>query len=68
MQEYFNHHQEALMTYCQTLVDHRIDHKCPKLLNIPLLNTKYDAAHVPSKTILGRLQPREIENIEISNV
>ena len=47
---------------------HRIDHKYPKLLNIPLLNTEYDAVHIPRKSMIGKLQPLEIGNIEINNV
>ena len=38
------------------------------MLNIPLLNTDCDAAYVPRKTVIGKLQPIEIEDIEISNV
>ena len=49
-------------------VDHRIDHKYPKLLNISLLSTEYDAVHVPRKTVIGKLQRSEMESIEISSV
>ena len=47
-------------------VDCRIDHKYPKLLNKPLLNTKYNADHIQRKTTIGILQPIEIVNIEVS--
>ena len=33
----------------------RIDHKYPKLLNIPLLNTEYNAVHIPRKN-LGKIK------------
>ena len=57
------------MTYHQVLtVDHRIDHKYLKLLNISLLNKEYDTMHITRKTIIGKLQPIEIEDIEFSNV
>ena len=36
-------------------VDHKIDHKYPKLLGIPLLNTENNAVQIPRKTIIGRL-------------
>ena len=48
-------------------VDHRIHHKYPKLLNIPLLNRDYDTVHVPRKTMLGTLHQIDSENIEVSN-
>ena len=48
-------------------VEHRTDHKYPKLLNIPPLNTEYNAVHILRKTVLGKLQPIEIENVEVSN-
>ena len=43
-------------------VDHRINHKCPKLSNIPILSM----AHIPKSTIFGILKPVEIENAAIS--
>ena len=49
-------------------VDHKIDHKCPKLLKIHLLNMGYDSIHAPRKIIIGKLQPTEIEHIESSNI
>ena len=49
-------------------VDHRIDQKCIKLLNIPLLNTEYDAVYVPRKAMARQLKPIGIENIEISKI
>ena len=48
--------------------NHRIDHKYPKLLNISLLNTEYDAVHLLRKTVICKLLPIEIENIEVSNI
>ena len=47
-------------------VDHKINHKYPKLLNIPILNTAHSRVHIPKSTIFGTLKPVEIENGEIS--
>ena len=49
-------------------VYHKIEHKYPKLLSIPQLNTEHDPVHVPRKTIIRKLQPLEIEDTEVSNV
>ena len=49
-------------------VDHKIDHTYPKLLKIPLLNTEHNTVHNPRKTIIGNLQPIEIEDFEVSNI
>ena len=49
-------------------VNHRINHKYPKLLNIPLLTTEYDKVHIPRKATIGNLQPLETENKEINNI
>ena len=45
-----------------------VDHKYPSLLKIPLPNTEYNTIHVPRKAIIGKLQPIEIEDIEVSDV
>ena len=47
-------------------MDHKIDLKCPKLLEIPLLNTKHITIYIPRKTITEKLKP--IEDIEVSNI
>ena len=49
-------------------VDHRIHHKYPKLLSVPLLNTAYDTVYIPRKTVIGTSHPLEIEDIEVSTV
>ena len=49
-------------------VDHKIDHTYPKLLKIPLHNTEYDTIHITRKSVIGRLQPIEIEDIKVSNI
>ena len=36
-------------------VDHKIGHKYPKLLKIPLLNTEHNIVHIPRNTITGKL-------------
>ena len=50
------------------VVHHKIGHKYPKILKIPLLNTEHDTVHIPRKTIIGNLQPIEIEDFEVSNI
>ena len=49
-------------------VDHKIDHKYPKLLKTHLLNTEHNTIHIPRKTTIGNLQPIEIEDFEVSNI
>ena len=49
-------------------VGHKIDHKYPTLLKIPLFNTEHVTIHVSRKTIIGKLQPIEIEDIEVSSI
>ena len=34
-------------------VDHKIDQKYPKSLNIPILNTTYDRVHIPRATVVA---------------
>ena len=43
-------------------VEHKIDHRYPRLLKIPLFNTKHNAVHIPRKTIIGNLWPIEVED------
>ena len=45
-------------------VDHKIDHKYPKSLSIPMLNTAYNRVHIPRATLISTLNPVEIENTE----
>ena len=42
-------------------VDHKMDHKYLKLLKIPLFNTEHHTKYIQRKTIIGILQPIEIE-------
>ena len=49
-------------------VDHKIDHKHPKLLKIPLINTEHHAVHFLRKTIPGNLQPIKVEDFKVSNI
>ena len=49
-------------------VDHRIHHKYPKMLSIPILITAYDAVHITRTTMIGILHPIEIEDIEVSDI
>ena len=50
------------------MVDHKIDHKYPKLLSIPRLNTTYDRVWIPTATVIGTLDPVEIESTKVSNI
>ena len=43
-------------------VDDKINHKYPKSLSIPVFNTTYDRVDIPRETVIGRLNPIEIEN------
>ena len=36
-------------------VDHKIDHKYPTLLKVPLLNAEHNTVYIPRKTITGKL-------------
>ena len=38
------------------------------MLKIPLLNTEHDTIYIPRKSAIGKLQPIEIEDSEVSNV
>ena len=49
-------------------VDHKIDHRYPKLLKISLLNTENNTVQIPWKPIIGNLQSIEVEDFEISNI
>ena len=49
-------------------VDHKIDHKYPKLLKIPLLNKDYNTFHIPRKTIIGKLQSLDVADFKVSNI
>ena len=49
-------------------VDHKIDHKYPKLLKIPLPNTEQNTVCIPRKPIIGSLQPIDVEDFEVSNI
>ena len=48
-------------------MNHKID-KYPKLMKVPLLNTEQDTVHIPRKTVIGSLQPIEVEDFEVSNI
>ena len=48
-------------------VHHKIYHKYPKVLNIPLLNTEHNTVHIPRKTFTENLQPIE-KDFEVSNI
>ena len=50
------------------MVDHKINHKYPKSLSIPILNTTHDRVHIPTVTVIGTLHPVETESNEISNI
>ena len=47
-------------------VDHKIDHKYPKLLRIPLFNTENNMVQISRKAIIGKLQPIDVTDSEIN--
>ena len=49
-------------------VNHKINHKYPKLLSIPILNTMYENVCTPKATVNGILHPVEVESNEVSNI
>ena len=49
-------------------VDHKIDYKYPKLLQIPLPNTMQNTVHIPRKTVIGKFQPVDVADLKISNM
>ena len=46
----------------------KIDHKYPKLLQIPLLNTEHNSVHILGKTITGKLLPIDVTDLKVSNI
>ena len=69
------HHIYALVS-CNDLplvlillaVDHKIDHKYPKSLSIPIFNTAYNGVYIPRATVICALNPAEVESTEIINI
>ena len=49
-------------------VYHKINHKYPKSLSIPILNTTYNRVCIPRATVFSTLNPIEIESTEVSNI
>ena len=49
-------------------VNHKINGEHPKLMKISLLNTEHNTVHIPRKTIIGNLQPIDVEDFEVSNI
>ena len=62
------HMDDLLPGLIPLAVDHRIHHKYPKLLSIPILNTAYDAVYITRTTMIGTLYPIENEAIEVNDV
>ena len=50
------------------VVDHKIDHKYPKPLCIPILNTAYNKDQIPRATVISTLDAVEVESSEVSNI
>ena len=50
------------------VVDHKIDHKYPNLIRIPLLNTEHNTIQIPRKTVIGQLQPIDVTDSEVNNM
>ena len=47
-------------------VDYKVNHRYPKLLNIPIQNIAHSRVYIPKSTICGTLILAEIENVKIS--
>ena len=45
--------------------DHKIKHRYPKLLNIPILNAAHSRLYIPKSIAFKTMKPVEIENAEI---
>ena len=50
------------------VIEHNIDHKYPKSLGIPILNTAYDRVCTPRATVTSTLCPVKIECNGVSNI
>ena len=48
-----------------SMTDHKIDHKYPKYLSVPILNTTYC---IPRATVIDILYPFEIESTQVSSI
>ena len=44
------------------VVDHKLHHKYPKLLKIPLLNTEHNTIYIPRKTAIGKITTNKNRN------
>ena len=49
-------------------VNHKVNHKNPKLLNIHVLNTLYNRVYVPRSTTFGTLKILDTENAEVNEI
>ena len=49
-------------------VDHKINHKYPKSLSIPILNTAYDTVWISRATVISTLNPVEIKSSKVSSM
>ena len=49
-------------------VDHRINHKYPNLINLPILSMAHRRLDIPRSTVFVTLKPIEIENADISDI
>ena len=45
-----------------------MNHKYPKLLNIPILNMAHSRVYILKSTVFETLKQVEIENVEISEI
>ena len=48
-----------------SVVNHKINHKYPKLLHKPILNKAHTRIYIPQWTIFRTLEPVQTENVEI---
>ena len=49
-------------------VDHKIDHKYPKLMHITLLNMEHNTVQIQRKTVTGKLQPIDVTDSKANSI
>ena len=64
----FNASNNLPLGIIPSAVNHKISHKYPKSLSLPVLNTAYDRVCIPRATVFGTLNLIEIESTEVSNI
>ena len=49
-------------------VDHKIDHRYPKLLQKPLINMEHNTVDIPIKAVICKLKPIDVTDAEVNNI